>query len=109
MCVSVRGCVCIRTRSFEFITLLLVPVPLLANSWASSWAGSLRYHHWISKEYEVDPLARKAQGISISSPSLTVTSLGTSVNVAANKNDKERRGHRQQERLQDIAGSSVTI
>ena len=33
-------------------------------------------------QFVCDPLARKAQGISISSPSLTVTSLGTSVKVA---------------------------
>lgn len=64
------------------ITLLLLPGAVIASSNVVSLVASLRYHHWISKEKDVDPLARKAQGISISSPSLTVTSLGTSVNVA---------------------------
>lgn len=39
-----------RVRGYAFITLLLLPGLLMASSWASSRAGSLRYHHWISKE-----------------------------------------------------------
>lgn len=81
---------CTDTSTQHRVTLLLLPGTLMANSCASSLAGSLRYHHWISKEYEVDPLARKAQGISISSPSLTVTSLGTSVKVPGRGRQRDK-------------------
>jgi hypothetical protein len=40
----------------------------------------------------VAPLARNAQGISISSPSRTVTSLGTSVNVAGGGRERRDQG-----------------
>lgn len=64
-------------------TLGLLAGALIWSSWASSLgADSLRYHHWISKENGETPTARKAHGISMSSPSPTLTSLGTSVNEA---------------------------
>lgn len=71
-----------QCRALPAGTLLRAPGALSARPCGSSRGGSLRYHHWISSEYEAAPLARNAQGISMSSPSRTVTSLGTSVNVA---------------------------
>ncbi len=68
-------------------TLALLAGALICSSWASSLgASSLRYHHWISRENGETPTARKAHGISMSSPSPTLTSLGTSVNVAYEEN-----------------------
>lgn len=75
------------------ITLALLAVALICSSCASSLgAASLRYHHWISREKGEAPTARKAHGISMSSPSSTLTSLGTSVNVA-NAGRGETRGN----------------
>lgn len=69
-------------RAGQLVTLLRAPGALSASSCSSSRGGARRCHHWISSENAGPPLARNAQGISMSSPSRTVTSLGTSVNVA---------------------------
>lgn len=61
---------------------LFVGAPICSSCGRSFGLSSFRYHHCISKDMGAELRALKAQGISTSSPSPTLTSLGTSVNDA---------------------------
>lgn len=79
-----------RTMSFRGVgesgcrhTLaLLIGAPICSSCGRSLELSSFRYHHCISKDMGAELTALKAHGISTSSPSPTLTSLGTSVNAA---------------------------
>lgn len=82
--------ICVRAIS----TLALLAGAVICSS--SSDISFFRYHHWISKDMGAELTALKAQGILTSSPSPTLTSLGTSVNVAlVCKGRREKKVRRQ--------------
>lgn len=73
---------------------LFVGAPICSSCGRSLGLSSFRYHHCISKDMGAELTALKAQGISTSSPSPTLTSLGTSVNAALVRSHGEEYGNR---------------